>query len=101
MELWYNKPKEQVLMDLNTDPKNGLSKQEVAKRLESYGKNELEAKKEDSLFKKVLEQLKDPMIIVLLIAAFLSYSGFENLQVKGIMLQKLFERNLPEGLWDL
>ncbi|HCS93951.1 MAG TPA: calcium-translocating P-type ATPase, PMCA-type [Bavariicoccus seileri] len=78
MELWYNKPKEQVLKDLNADPKNGLSKQEVAKRLESYGKNELEAKKEVSLFKKVLEQLKDPMIIVLLIAAFLSYvsSGF-------------------------
>ncbi|WP_420805191.1 calcium-translocating P-type ATPase, PMCA-type [Bavariicoccus seileri] len=78
VELWYNKPKEQVLKDLNADPKNGLSKQEVAKRLESYGKNELEAKKEVSLFKKVLEQLKDPMIIVLLIAAFLSYvsSGF-------------------------
>lgn len=78
LELWYNKPKEEVLKTLDTDPKVGLSAKEVNSRLESYGKNELEAKKEESLVKKVIDQLKDPMIIVLLIAAFLSYvsSGF-------------------------
>ncbi|KPG74218.1 calcium-translocating P-type ATPase, PMCA-type [Enterococcus sp. RIT-PI-f] len=80
LTLWFAKSKEDVLQALDTDQQQGLSKQEVEKRLQSFGHNALDVQKKESLLKKVIGQLKDPMIIVLLIAAFLSYvsSGFED-----------------------
>src|SRR5699024_4588126 len=77
---WYHDTKEEVLKSLDTDVENGLSEAEVNKRLESFGSNELEEQEKESIFMKVLGQLKDPMIIVLLIAAVLSYvsSGFQD-----------------------
>lgn len=79
VELWFTKSKEEVLHSLDTDVKEGLSSQEAEKRLQSFGRNELDVKKKESIVKKVIGQLEDPMIIVLLIAAFLSYvsSGFK------------------------
>ena len=50
----------------------GLSTQEANARLEKYGKNRLVEAKKDSLMKRFLKQLADPMIIVLLCAAALS-----------------------------
>lgn len=47
----------------------GLSTVEAQKRLERDGYNELEEKKRDSTFKLFVENFKDPMVIVLLIAA--------------------------------
>lgn len=80
VDLWYDKSKEEVLHSLDTDIQKGLSSKEAEKRLEEFGRNELEVKKKESLLKKVIGQLEDPMIIVLLIAAFLSYvsSGFSD-----------------------
>ncbi len=80
MALWYHDTKDSVLKSLDTDVTTGLAQTEVEKRLQTYGKNELEAQKKESLLMKVLDQLKDPMIIVLLIAAVLSYasSGFKD-----------------------
>ncbi|MDH6363669.1 Ca2+-transporting ATPase [Enterococcus sp. PF1-24] len=80
MSLWFTLSKDEVIKSLDTNTKEGLSSQEVEKRLESFGRNELEVKKKESLFKKIIGQLEDPMIIILLIAAFLSYvsSGFED-----------------------
>lgn len=80
VELWFTKSKEEVLHSLDTDVKEGLSSQEAEKRLQSFGRNELDVKKKESIVKKVIGQLEDPMIIVLLIAAFLSYvsSGFKD-----------------------
>lgn len=80
MSLWYHDTKDEVLESLDTDVTKGLSSAEVEKRLQSFGKNELEAQKKESMLKKVIGQLEDPMIIVLLIAAVLSYvsSGFED-----------------------
>ncbi len=80
MSLWFHETKEEVIRSLDTDGTQGLSQAEVEKRLQSFGKNELEAQKKESIWMKVLGQLKDPMIIVLLIAAFLSFvsSGFKD-----------------------
>lgn len=52
--------------------RSGLSEAEAAARRERFGPNELEKKKEDSLFKKFLEQFNDPMIIILIIGAVIS-----------------------------
>ncbi len=50
----------------------GLSEAEAAARLECEGPNRLKEGKKDSLLKKFIGELKDPMIIVLIIAAIVS-----------------------------
>ena len=50
----------------------GLSSAEAEKRLEQNGKNKLAEAKKDSIFKKFFDQMKDPMIIILIIAAAIS-----------------------------
>ena len=69
---WFNKKVEDVEKELNTDLEKGLTTEEVQKRKEKYGFNELKAKKKKSLLQKFLEQFKDFSIIVLIIAAIVS-----------------------------
>ncbi len=52
--------------------KEGLTATEAAKRLEQNGKNKLAAAKGKSILMRFLEQLADPMIIILLVAALIS-----------------------------
>ena len=68
---YYFKSLDDVLEDLKSN-KNGLSQDEVLRRIEKYGYNKLDEGKKDSLLKKVLKQLSDPMLIVLVIAAGIS-----------------------------
>lgn len=62
---------EEVLNQMNTS-ENGLTETEAQKRLEENGKNRLEAAKGKSIFRRFMEQLADPMIIILLAAAAVS-----------------------------
>ena len=52
--------------------KEGLTDEEAAIRLEKDGKNKLAEGKKDSLLKRFFSQMKDPMIIILLVAAAVS-----------------------------
>ena len=67
-----DKTKEEILKILKTS-KEGLSSEEALKRLKNDGKNELKEKKEKSLLEMFAGQLKDKMIIILLIASVLSF----------------------------
>jgi len=69
---WYNEDVKQIESKLNTDIQKGLTDAKVQEQREKYGYNELKAKKKKSLFVKFLEQFKDFMIIVLIIAAIVS-----------------------------
>ena len=69
---WFNLTIEETAKELETDLEKGLSSEDVVKRREKYGSNELKAKKKKSLLVKFLEQFKDFMIIVLIIAAIVS-----------------------------
>ena len=80
MSSWHDKTPERVLAELETSREYGLREDQVKGRLERFGPNTLEQRKRDSLPKRLLSQLKDPMILVLLAAAVLSLlaSGFED-----------------------
>ncbi len=67
----YLEEKEAVLAELGSSME-GLSDEEAAARLERDGLNKLQEGKKDSLAKKFLGELKDPMTIVLIIAALVS-----------------------------
>ena len=69
---FYSDTPRQVLDTLDTDPDQGLTQGEGARRLAGYGENKLEKAKPPGLFRQVLAQLRDPMILVLLGAAALS-----------------------------
>ena len=69
---WFNKSKEEIFQEFNVSEENGLSNEQVKNNREKYGFNELQAQKKKSLFVKFLEQFKDFMIIVLIIAAIVS-----------------------------
>ena len=69
---WFNKTVDEAISTLKTDAEKGLSQEEVLKRQEKYGLNELKAKKKKSLIVKFLEQFKDFMIIILIISAIIS-----------------------------
>ena len=60
------------VMEENKTSVSGLSSAEAQARLEKNGKNKLAEGKKDSLFKRFLSQLADPMIIILIIAAAIS-----------------------------
>ena len=68
---FYLAEKEAVLDELKTESQ-GLTSAEANVRLEKYGKNRLAAAKGKSVIVRFLEQLKDPMIIILLVAALIS-----------------------------
>jgi len=67
---FYCETQEEVLKELKTS-KTGLSENEAGKRLEENGKNRLEAAKGKSLIRRFLEQLSDPMILILLALKYL------------------------------
>jgi len=50
----------------------GLGAQEARKRLEANGKNKLKEEKKATLLQRFLEQLKDPMLLILMSAAVVS-----------------------------
>lgn len=76
---WYAEDNEEVCKKLETS-ENGLSDAEALARLEKYGYNEISKKKNRSIFKMLWEQLKDPMILILIGAAILSFILGEKLE---------------------
>jgi len=68
---YYLENVENVFEEVKSNPQ-GLSSAEAAKRAEQYGKNKLAEAKKDSMLKKFFDQMKDPMIIILIIAAAIS-----------------------------
>lgn len=71
MDKAFNHSIEEIIAQLNTST-TGLTSDEAAKRLESYGPNKLVSKKKKSFLKIFFTQFKSFMIIVLLFAAVIS-----------------------------
>ena len=67
----YLQSVEEVFKEVQSSP-SGLSSQEAASRLEKYGANTLQEGKKKSLLEKFVDQFKDFMILVLLVAAVVS-----------------------------
>ncbi|MGF7396940.1 calcium-transporting P-type ATPase, PMR1-type [Thermoanaerobacterium thermosaccharolyticum] len=63
---------DEVSSNLKTDVNNGLSTEEAKKRLEKYGPNNLSEKKKRTALSMLLDQFKDYMVIILIIASIVS-----------------------------
>ena len=71
MQEWYQKNVDDVRKTLNGHS-NPLTSQEAKQHQEKYGKNELQEGKKKSVFQIFLEQYKDFLVIILIIAAIVS-----------------------------
>ena len=67
----YRKNIDEIYEELSSN-KLGLSKEESESRLEKNGPNKLQEKKKEPIWKKILEQFTDILIIILLVAAVVS-----------------------------
>ncbi len=68
--MWY-KTIEQIFKQLRTN-ENGLSNEEASERLREEGKNEIPSSKKNTILNIFIEQLKSPIIFILIFAAIFS-----------------------------
>ncbi|ADQ61124.1 cation-translocating P-type ATPase [Lactobacillus delbrueckii subsp. lactis] len=71
MKDFYLQSKDEVLKEFKASP-NGLSSGEAKERLAKYGENALVEGKKETVFQVFLDQFKDLMVIILIIAALIS-----------------------------
>src|SRR4030043_52828 len=72
MITFFNKSISDILTQFKSSESEGLTSEEVKRRLEEYGYNQLEAKHRKTFFHMFIAQFRSFMIIILLIAAAIS-----------------------------
>ncbi len=70
---YHNETTETVVSQLDSDAVRGLSAKQARERLQQYGENKLREKKKKTNWQRFLEQFKDVMILILLVAAAISF----------------------------
>ena len=68
----YLSSSEDVLREQGTDAEAGLSSAEAASRQEKFGPNKLEEAEKTPLWIRFFQQMADPMVIMLIVAAIIS-----------------------------
>ncbi|MDY6019304.1 MAG: cation-translocating P-type ATPase [Anaerococcus sp.] len=89
-----------VVTNLATDSSRGLTENQAQERLEQYGLNKLKAGKKKSLGQKILDQIIDPMVILLVVASILSaFTGdmVESLIIIAIVIINAIMSIIQEG----
>lgn len=90
--------KDQVLQELKTDALEGLSDNEVRARLLSNGPNELIDKGKKSVFAMLFDQVKEVMVIILIVAAIVSIFLHEYIDASAILIIVILNTIL--GFWQ-
>ena len=71
-EKWHALEVDAAVQKLNTDIRNGLTTEEVKKRLETYGYNELAEKKPPTFLERLWESLSEFIVMILIVSAIIS-----------------------------
>ncbi len=70
--IWHSHSIDEVINELHTDRATGLDSATAANRLQKHGENRLQEKAPATLLQRFAHQMKDAMVIILLIAAAIS-----------------------------
>ena len=102
--IWHSEKLENVISALQTNAERGISPGEAEQRREKYGANVLTSKKKKSFFARFADQLKDFMVIILAIAAVISFvttiiSG-ENDWIEPIVIIAIVLINAALGVYQ-
>ncbi len=71
--IYHNEPIDSVLKELESNSQNGLHHFDIPILLAEYGDNKLKEKKKKTNFQRFLDQFKDVMILILIVAAIISF----------------------------
>ena len=71
---FHNESVETTLRNLSSDPINGLSHSQAEELLKTNGENRLREMKKKSTLSRFIDQFKDVMILILLVAAAISFA---------------------------
>jgi Ca2+-transporting ATPase len=71
-QIWHSTQAVDVLRFFKTSDKSGLSEEDVLERKDIYGENKISKQREWRYFKLVKRQLESPLVIVLLVAGFIT-----------------------------
>ena len=99
--MWHMLTTKEIETKLKSNISKGLSSKEALKRKKEYGDNILKEKKKESLLKRFIDQFKDFMIIILLIAAVISalmaYFEGTNEYMDSIIIIAIFTSAIASG----
>ncbi len=98
MKNYFNQSAADTAKDLEVDIAVGLTDEEAQTRSAKYGKNRLEGGKEKSILQMALEQLKDFMVIILIIAAVVS--AFLGETLEGVIIIAIVILNTFLGVYQ-
>ncbi|WP_369375707.1 cation-translocating P-type ATPase [Promicromonospora sp. Populi] len=92
-----------VAHDLGVDPTTGLSDAEAARRLAADGPNELRSRPPVPLWRTILDQFRDPLVALLLVAVVISVTvwwveGAEGVPVDAVVIAAIVVLNAVLGL---
>ncbi|OGE00196.1 hypothetical protein A3J17_02850 [Candidatus Curtissbacteria bacterium RIFCSPLOWO2_02_FULL_40_11] len=82
---WYQKSAKEALEEWTVKQENGLDYDDAARRLKTYGANELARHKEETIFDIFISQFKSPLIYILIFAALLVLVLGENVDAIVIL----------------
>lgn len=85
---------------LNSNLDDGLTEKQIDINKEKYGKNELEEKKQKSIFLRFLEQFKDPLILILIVAAIISVIVDSSEWIESLIIMIVVLLNAFLGLYQ-
>src|SRR6056297_1470245 len=90
VQQYYREKIDSILNKLNSDPNQGLSSDQIKQKKDKYGPNKLRESKGVSFWQILLNQLKDLIIIILIIAALLAFLIGDNLEGFAILAVIIF-----------
>ena len=70
----YTQNNEELLKEFSSDMDKGLSTEKIAELQTQFGLNKLREKKKKTNFQRFLDQFKDVMILILIVAAIISFA---------------------------
>ncbi|MBW2991292.1 calcium-translocating P-type ATPase, SERCA-type [Candidatus Woesearchaeota archaeon] len=73
VRLFYNMPSDEVIKHFASSEDNGLTSKEVEFRLKKFGRNKLAAKKKVTILHRFINQFKELMIIILILAGVIAF----------------------------
>lgn len=83
---WHTLDVQETTSRLNSDPKQGLTSEEAAKRLQQYGPNAFETVGHTAWYRVLFRQFTDVLIIILLVAAGVSFAIGEVVDAVTILI---------------
>lgn len=93
---YHTQSSEEVARSLEVSAENGLSSADVITRQQQYGWNELPPQRKQSLIQKIWHQLKDVLVIILIVAAGVSFALGD--YKDGIVISIIVVANAAMGL---